>query len=181
MKTLPEGIFFRKAVSGSFMTYLLCFPLPSVSFCLCASSSSPQHCEESQLKWTCGNAHTERFGRLQGQPNSRRIYRQQFQRQKKWQVTWTPCWINFLFSGLHIHLHSQWCFLSTQDRRLFVFWLHFSTRKTHWSPYKALSNQIVYLEAECWMTAVCLLIYFAANRGTQCSMQVRTRGSFMAL
>lgn len=96
MKTLPEGIFFRKAVSGSFMTYLLCFPLPSVSFCLCASSSSPQHCEESQLKWTCGNAHTERFGRLQGQPNSRRIYRQQFQRQKKWQVTRTPCWINFL-------------------------------------------------------------------------------------
>lgn len=31
------------------------------------------------------------------------------------------------------------------------------------------------------MTAVCLLIYFAANRGTPCSMQVRTRGTFMAL
>lgn len=32
-----------------------------------------------------------------------------------------------------------------------------------------------------WMTDVCLLIYFAANRGTQCSTQVRTRCSVMAL
>lgn len=39
---------------------------------------------------------------------------------------------------------------------------------------------MVYLEVWCWMTAVCLLIYFAANRGIQCSTQVRTRGSFMA-
>lgn len=80
MKSLPEGIF-RKAASGSFMTYFF------LSFCLCPPSFSPQHCEESQLKRTRGNSYAERFKRLQGQPNSRRIHRQQFQRQKEWQVT----------------------------------------------------------------------------------------------
>ncbi len=83
---------FRKAASGSFMTYFLCFPPVlslSFSFRLCPPSFSPQHCEESQLKRTRGNSFAERFGRLQGQPNSRRIHWQQFQRQKKRQVTRT--------------------------------------------------------------------------------------------
>lgn len=39
---------------------------------------------------------------------------------------------------------------------------------------------MVYPKLGCWLTAVCLLVYFAANRGTQCSMQVRSV-SFMAV
>jgi len=38
-------------------------------------------------------------------------------------------------------------------------------------------EELVYLELGLWLTAVCLLVCFAASRGIQCSMQVRIHGS----
>lgn len=119
-------------------------------------SFSPQLYEESQLKWTCGESYTERFRWLQGQPNSRRIHRQQFQRQKKWQVKKKR-----VCPVLCSHVGRK---------------LRFVHLKTHWSPRQACSNGSPggwMLNNSCLFTPIC----FAANRGIQCSMQVRTRGS----
>lgn len=148
MRTLPEGIL-RKAASGSFVTYFLCFPLPA----LLSPSFSPQRYEESQLKRTRGKSHTERFGRLQGQPNPRRIHRQQFQRQKKWQV-------NIMLKSAFCPHMAGGC-LCFDDR--------FIRQKTLWSPY---FKSMVYLEVGCWMTAVCLLP-FALQQTEGSSVQCR--------
>lgn len=160
MRTLPEGIL-RKAASGSFVTYFFCFPLPS----LLSPSFSPQHYEESQLKRTRGKSHTERFGRLQGQPNSHRIHRQQFQRQKKWQV-------NIVLNQPSVH---------TWQEAVCVLILDLFNRKHSDLLIKHfLINGLPggrMLNDSCLFTSIC----FAANRGIQCSMQVRTRGCFMAL
>lgn len=123
-------------------------------------SFSPQLYEESQLKWTCGESYTERFRWLQGQPESRRIHRQQFQRQKKWQVQ------RVLKSG-SFPLCPAFCSHVGGS---------FIDLKTHWSPRQACSDGLAggwMLNNSCLFTPIC----FAANRGIQCSMQVRTRGS----
>lgn len=118
------------------------------------STFAPQHCEENQLKRTRGSANTKRFRWRQGQPNTCRIHWQQFQRQKKWQVTWMWWWMCFP------HL-------------LFSLWSTF--KSTTCSSYSMLCPE------RHRMTDVCLLIYFAANRGIQCSTQVRTICSLVAL
>lgn len=79
------------------VVFLACFFVTFLFFCVSVHLGSLQHCEESQLKRARGNSHAERLGRLQGQPNSCRIHRQQFQRQAKRRVTQTVFSDTFIF------------------------------------------------------------------------------------
>lgn len=118
-----------------------------------------QHREESQLKRTRGDSHSQRFGGVQGQPNSHRIHGQQLQWQKERQVNVPFKPVLPLLTG------SLFCVpvldLSSRERATLIMW--HCKKKIIGPPGGRMRND------SCLFTS----IYFAANRGSQCSTQVR--------